>query len=209
MEGKFIVLEGIDGSGKGTLMHILRNYLLSKGYSNEEILITREPSESGFGIEVKKLLKEEKDPKANATKFLDLYVNDRKEHLKNEIIPALERGEIVLCDRYKYSTIVYQAIQGIPKDDIIELHEGMLIPDLVIIMDLPVDIALKRIGMDENRRQLEKFEQPGFLEKVRKGFKELPKLLPGENIIIIDSSKSIEKVAEKAKEELNRLIVEK
>ncbi len=208
MKGKFVVFGGIDGSGKGTLINILKNYLLGKGYSKDEILVTHEPSKSKFGKEIKRLLKVEKDPSANATKFLDLYVKDREEHLRKEVLPALEKGKIVLCDRYKYSTIVYQSIQGIPKEDIIELHAAMPVPDLVMILDLPVDIALKRIDADEKRRELEKFEKKQFLEKVRKGFKELPAVLPEENIIIIDSSKPIEKVAERAKEELNKLIVE-
>ena len=207
MKGKCVVIEGLDGSGKGTLINILKNYLLSKGYSNDEILVTQEPSKSKFGVEVKKLLKEEKDPSSNATKFLDLYVRDREEHLRNEIVPALEKGKIVLCDRYKYSTIVYQSIQGIPKEDIIELHEEMLIPDLVLILDLPVDVALGRIGADEKREELEKFEKKEFLQKVRAAFKKLPTGLPEENIIIINASLPIEKVAEKAKEELNKLIV--
>ncbi|MCR4335920.1 MAG: dTMP kinase [archaeon] len=196
MSGKFIVFEGIDGSGKGTIISEIRKFLVEKGIFENQILITAEPTNGFYGKKVRELLNTHVNPDVNAQQFLNLYVADREEHLGKEIIPALKKGKIILCDRYKYSTFVYQLIQGIELEKIIELHNGMAVPDLIFVLDLPVDVALQRIDSDSKRSVKEVFEKKEFLEKVRQEFLSLKEIFPEENIRIVDASKKIDEVTE-------------
>ncbi|MAG18326.1 MAG: dTMP kinase [Candidatus Diapherotrites archaeon] len=193
-KGIFVVWEGIDGSGKGTVISEIKKFIIKKGIPENQIIVTAEPTGGFYGKKVRELLNTHVNPDVNAQQFLDLYVADREEHLRKEIVPALKEGKIILCDRFKYSTFVYQLLQGIELEKINELHRGMLIPDLVFILDLPVDVALQRIESDSKRSKKEVFEKKEFLEKVRQGFLSLKEIFPDENIHIVDSSKNISEV---------------
>ncbi|MCR4368510.1 MAG: dTMP kinase [archaeon] len=195
--GFFCVFEGVDGSGKGTVISAVKNFLAAKGVSEEKVLLTAEPTSGFYGKKVRELLATSPRPDLNAKQFLDLYVADRKEHVEKVILPALLEGKIILCDRYKYSTFVYQSLQGIEVEKIRELHAGMPVPDLAIILDLPVETALERINSDSKRGGVDAFERKDFLEKVRRGFLDLPKVFPGEKISFVDASVPLAKVCEK------------
>ncbi len=190
----FVVFDGVDGAGKGTAVKGAKNFLLSKGVPEEKIVHTAEPTNGFYGKKVRELLASSPKPELNAKQFLDLYVADRKEHLEKVIDPALRENKIVLCDRFKHSTFVYQHLQGIPLEKIRELHEGMATPDLVFILDLPVEVAMKRIM---RRKKLDTFERAPFMEKVRQGFLGLKAIFPREDIVFIDASKSIGEVRAK------------
>ena len=198
MKGKFIVFEGIDGCGKGTVMKSLHNNLLEFD-KRFRILTTREPTYNQHGLQLRNMLKTEKDPLASAEKFLELHTKDRKEHLDKIIIPFLEgsTGEdknIVLCDRYYYSTIAYQGAQGIEIDKILEHNKEFLVPDAIFIFDLPSEEALKRVSNADGRDGFEKFEKDEFIEKVRQIYLDTPNLLPNQKIFVIDATKSKEEV---------------
>lgn len=197
MANLFIVLEGIDGSGKGEMMKRLEQHY-SKKY---KVLATGEPTDGRYGKEIRKLLKEETDPLSNKEKLLELYIKDREEHLKNQIIPFLKdgQGKILFCDRYYYSTIVYQNAQGIPINDLIESNKLFKKPDICFILDAPAELALKRII---DRGKEEKFEQLEFMKKLRKRFLELKSRL-NDKIMIIDASKRKEEVFDKLKQEID------
>ncbi|PIN85383.1 MAG: dTMP kinase [Candidatus Diapherotrites archaeon CG11_big_fil_rev_8_21_14_0_20_37_9] len=195
MKGLFVVFEGIDGSGKGTILRHAYDFLVAKGIKKENLILTAEPTPGFYGKKVRELLSTDVDPKVNAMQFLDLYVADRKEHIEKVLKPAIDSGKIILCDRYKYSTFTYQQIQGIPIEKISVLHKSMVVPNLVFILDVPADVALKRISSDSKRNTKEVFEKKDFLENVREGFLKSKKIFPNENIVIVDSSKSIEKVS--------------
>ena len=153
MKSLFIVIDGIDGSGKGEIIKRLQNEFFDKSKSNL-VLTTREPTASHFGKEIRKMLKESKDPKADNKKLLELYTKDRAWHLTNIIEPFLQQTEItpiVLCDRYYYSTIVYQHVQGIPLDDVIAANSIFRKPDITFIKDLPANE--KRKKKKEHRSQ--------------------------------------------------------
>lgn len=193
-KGKFIVLDGIDGCGKGTQIKLLANYLFDRDKKNH-IFLTREPYNSEYHTEIRKLLKEGINPKDNAELLAEFFVKDRKVHV--ELIgKLLESGIDVVCDRYKYSTLSYQQAQGIYLEKLLEMHKGVLIPDLAIIVDVPAEIALKRIAEDSNRPHKEVFEQKDFQEELRRNFLNLPAALPDENIIVIDGNKPITEVFE-------------
>lgn len=95
-KGKFIVFEGLDGSGQSTQSGLLRDFLIKKGY---KVLLTKEPTlNSKFGKKIKRVLN--KKERVSAKKLQELFTQDRKEHLEKTIIPALKKGEIVISDRY-------------------------------------------------------------------------------------------------------------
>jgi dTMP kinase len=201
MGGKFIVFEGIDGCGKGTMLSLAAKWLFSLEFDN--VLLTREPTYSGAGKQIRKILKSDQEPLTKAKLMLSLYVEDRKEHLEKVIKPALRLNSIILCDRYKYSTMCYQHAQGIPMEKIIALHRNMLIPDLVLILDVDVDIALERLSLKGSK---EKFEKRAFLEEIRENYLRLPKLLPNENIKVIDANGTINEVFERVKREISKVL---
>ncbi len=206
MAGKFIVFEGLDGSGKGTILTKAAQWLFNSSQANDNILLTREPTFSAAGKQIRKMLKSDEEPLSKAKQLLQLYLDDRKEHLNKCIKPALQLGSIILCDRYKYSTICYQQAQGIPVERIISLHSKMLVPDLVLVLDVEPETAIKRISSD--RQSFEKFEKGFFLEELRENYLALKKLLPSEPIKAIDANGSIQETFEKAKREISKALRE-
>ncbi|MBI2651702.1 dTMP kinase [Candidatus Woesearchaeota archaeon] len=198
----FIVLDGIDGSGKSEMAMLLHDYFLSKD-KKYSILATREPTNGVYGREIRNILANEKNPKENAEKLLELFIKDREEHLNKEIVPFLSKGhgiKIVICDRYYYSTIAFQSAQGLDIKSLIEKNKKFLKPDIVFIMDIEPKIALERI----NNREKEKFEQLEFMKVLRKKFLGLPSILK-DNIKVVNASKSQKDVFEEIKEEVNKL----
>jgi|SRR3989344_7391094 len=196
----FIVFEGIDGCGKGSQMQKLANYFSTKNKYNH-LLVTREPYKIR---EIREILKLDEPPEAKAEQLTNLFVQDRKEHIQDLIKPALEKNVIVISDRYKYSTIAYQAAQGQDIKKLVEMHKGMPIPDFVFIIDTDLDEAFERMKKDEIRDKEHKFEKSReFQGKVKENFLKLPALLPEENIIIINGNKAIEEIFEDVKKHLN------
>lgn len=197
-KGKFIVIDGLDGCGKGTQAKLLANYIFDRDKKNH-IFITREPYNSEHYAEIRRLLKEGVNPEDNAELLAELFVKDRRAHA--ELISSfLNRGIHIVCDRYKYSTFAYQQAQGIALEKLIEMHKGILTPDLAIILDVLVDVILKRIVKDGNRDYKEVFEQKDFQEKLREIFLSLPAALPNEKIVFIDGNKSVAEVFKSIKE---------
>ncbi|MEK6941567.1 MAG: dTMP kinase [archaeon] len=186
MEKNFVVFEGLDAAGKSLMAKKLKLFLEKNGFAGR-VFLTAEPSQSPFGKELREMLKSESSPKNNAQKFLELYVKDREFHLEHEILPTLNEGKIVLCDRFKYSTVVYQSVQGISVEKILQMHDGMVVPGLVLVLDIDPRLALKRIACSA-RGARDVFEREAFLQKAREKFLQLPKILPKENIKIIDAS---------------------
>jgi dTMP kinase len=190
----FLVFEGIDGSGKGTVIEMARRWLIKKGMAKEMVLVTHEPSDSESGRKAREILKKEKNPAERMDELLSLYMKDREEHLENEIKPALEKGMFVLCDRYRYSTVAYQAAQGADIAKLAEMNRRFLRPDACFILDIPPEQALERIGKDEKRPETEMFEREGFLEEVRGNFLRMPELFPKDSIIMVDATRGKEDV---------------
>ena len=203
-KGKFIVIDGIDGSGKGMQAKLLADYLFGRKKKNH-IFLTREPYNSEYYAEIRRLLKESVNPKDNAGLLAELFTKDRKVHA--ELIEEfLSRGIYVVCDRYKYSTLAYQQTQGVPLAKLIEMHKGILVPDLAIILDVPADIALERVLKDGNRSHKEVFEQKDFQEKLRQNFLALPAALPDEKIVVINGNRSVKEVFEAIKKETDKIL---
>ena len=137
---------------------------------------------------------------------MELFIKDRKEHLSKTIIPFLKNSSnneinIVLCDRYYYSTIAFQSAQGLDINETIKKNRKFKKPDIAFILDLEPSAALKRIEY----REKEKFEQLEFMKKIRENFLKLPRLL-NDNIRIIDSSMPLQEVFEDIKKELKKIL---
>ncbi len=204
VKGVFIVLDGLDGSGKSEMVKLLHNYLFSKS-KKYRILTTREPTNGAYGKEIRDILARETDPSINGQKLLELFIKDREEHLKNIILPFLNKSSnhevnIAICDRYYYSTIAFQAVQGLDMRMLIEVNKEFLRPDVAFILDIKPEVALERI----KGREKEKFEQLEFMSKLREKFLELPKFL-NDNIKVIDASKDKDVVFDNIKKEADKL----
>lgn len=153
------MLEGIDGSGKTEQVRRLGAWLASRGH---RVVSTREPTEGAHGRSYRSWARGDFD--ATPDEVLGFFLEDRREHLATVIRPALERGEIVVCDRYKDSTLAYQAAQGIDRGRLRALFDTAEFPapDLVLWLRLPVAKALARMGANATER----FERAEFLERV-------------------------------------------
>ncbi len=207
--GKFIVLEGIDGSGTTTQGPLLVKYLFEKMKRNVPVL-TREPTElSPHGKELRRRLEGKLLPGEEVIHdpayWASLFFNDRKWHVDKVISPSIGIGLQVISDRYKLSTIAYQSAQGIGMDELIKMHEGLPIPDLTLLLDVSAEIALARRGKDQHRTQ-EYFEGLETQRKVRNQYLlAAQNLSSSEKIVIIDASQTVEQVAAQIQQEVNKL----
>jgi len=203
-DGLFITFEGADGSGKTTQLKMLEEYLKSK---NKDFITTRDPGGTRLGTKLREILLNY-DGKIAPFCELFLYLADRAQHVDEVLIPSLNNGKIVLCDRYIDSTLAYQGYaRGLNTDEIINLNNLVthsLIPDLTLLFDIETGIAMKRIGDHKDRLES---EAAHFHEKVRMGYLDLAKKDP-ERIIVIDASKSIDEVYSKVITIINKFIQE-
>lgn len=187
--GRFIVFEGIDGSGKGTQFSMFADYLFKLNKYNH-IILTRNPWKSR---EIRGILRLEESAEKQAEKLAELFVNDRKEQASEIIVPNLRKGIDVISDRYLLSTICYQQAQGMSAEKLKLMHRGVLVPDLIFILDIPAEVAGKRIKKDSRFEQ--KFEKDlDFLERVRQNYLKTPELFPESNIVIIHGNQTPEEV---------------
>lgn len=194
MSGKFIVFEGIDGSGKSTLVLNLVK-LLWKHKKNDHILITREPTSGFYGQEMRRLLKEKVDPVTLGEKMLELNFKDKVNHVNNSIKPSLEKNYYVLCDRYMYSSYVYQGLQGITDERLKEIYKNLLRADVWFLLDLPPEKAITRLSGEKDI-----FEKVELLTKLREKYLALAELHNG---VILNAELPADKLAEECYQALN------
>lgn len=192
---KFITFEGGEGSGKSTVMKDVAARLTKEGY---KLVLTREPGGTPIAEEIRNVILDKDNTKMDPRTEALLYAASRRQHLVEKIWPALERGEIVLCDRYLDSSLAYQGgARGLGVDEVLSINmfatEGEY-PDLTLLFDLEPEEGLKRIeknkGREVNRLDLEKLE---FHKKVRDNFHALAKKY-STRYVVIDASKSLNEV---------------
>ena len=174
-KGFFITFEGIDGSGKSTQIRKLAKFLEDNGF---DIIITREPGGSVGGEEIRNLLLQGEVDRWSAETEILLFTAARRDHLERIILPALQDGKIVICDRFTDSTRMYQGMRGPKLRDLVDnLTEEVINcdPDLTIIIDIDPEISLRRAKSRETAE--ERFEDFGvdLQKKMRKGFIDLSK----------------------------------
>ena len=178
--GKFIVFEGIDGSGKSTLCDMLYNYYISKKFPAVKIF---EPTDGRWGKEIRKMLRNESPPSIQDQ--MRLFLLDREEDAEKNIKPALMEGKTVIMDRYYYSNAAYQGAMGLSPDFIIDKNIGLGFPepDRIYLIDIDPEAAIQRI-MKRNKKRTDFFEKKNFLKKVR----EIYHTIANERFLIIDGS---------------------
>lgn len=140
-QGLFIVLEGIDGTGKSTQTQSLAGWFREQG---REVVCSREPTDGPWGRQIRATAA---TGRLSPEDELELFLRDRKQHVEELISPALSAGKVVILDRYYFSTMAYQGCRGFDPAEIRRRNEAFAPkPDLLFILDLDVDIALSRIG---------------------------------------------------------------
>ena len=205
MPGKFITLEGIEGSGKSTSLETIQSFLESRDI---QYITTKEPGGGSIGKELRSLLLN-KESKISSEVELLLMMADRKNHLDNIVLPSLEKGTWVISDRYLDSTYAYQGggrgIDISKIDNLVNLL-NIPLPHLTLLFDLSPDIALERA---KNRSELDRFEQEplAFHGRIRDEYLRLSELHQ-ERIKIVDSSLNFGQVESQVKETLSNFLDE-
>lgn len=182
MKGKFVVLEGPDGSGQTTQAELLKHFLTKKGKS---VVLTKEPTkESEAGRKLSDVLNHRL--KLTPHEVQELFNEDRREHIKNLIIPSLNEGRFVISDRYFFSSMAYG-----PEDyDFEFVQRDFPIPDLTFILKVSPEECIRRIEF--RGRPVQFYETQRKLKKVMANYEKIPEKFP--NIYLINGEASIEEV---------------
>jgi len=194
-KGYFISFEGIDGSGKSTQIKKLARFLETLDF---DVIITREPGGSVGGEEIRNLLLQGQVERWSAETEILLFTAARRDHLERIILPAIDDGKIVLCDRFTDSTRMYQGMRGPNLRNLVDMLNEKVInrdPDLTIIIDIDPEISLKRAKSRKTAE--ERFEDFGveLQVKMRKGFIELAKEFSN-RIELVNGQQSVDRLAQ-------------
>ena len=205
MKGVFISFEGIEGTGKSTQAKLLAEYLREKGH---RVIQTMEPGGTRISLKIRELLLSLDSREMDHVTELLLYNAARVQHIKEVIEPALERGEIVITDRFSDSTVAYQGyargldLKLIDSLDVIATNK--LRPDITILLDIDVETGLARNKALNKGDRLE-LEDISFHERVRKGFIQIAAREPV-RIKVVDCSESLAGVHQKVVKILSELL---
>lgn len=185
-KGILIAFEGVDGAGKTTQVQLLANALREAG---EEVVVSKEPTDGIWGQKIRLSASTGRLP---LEEELEAFVEDRKEHIKNLIAPNLNKGKIVILDRYFYSTVSYQGSRGADFQKVeAQMKSFAPIPDMVFLLDINPEISLKRIS--EQRKEIpNQFEKLDTLNSVRKVFNIIEK--DDDEIWKLDGTKTIDTI---------------
>ena len=208
MRGKFIVFEGIDGSGKTTQINQLSKWLVSSNLipENNQLIITREPGGTTLGQSIRSLLLDtSRENSPDSITELLLYAADRAQHVNEIIRPSLNKGDWVISDRFCGSTLAYQGYGRKLNIKLIKDLETIatqgISPDITFLLDIPVEESIKRRANKKDDR-IEK-EGKKFLLNVSLGFKALSKQKQWKKISAMNSK---EKIISEIKSEIKKLI---
>ena len=194
LNGKFISFEGIDGCGKSTQAKILSDELTTYG---KKVLLTREPGGSKGAEEIRNLLLTGETDRWSAETEILLFTAARRDHLERTILPALEIGSTVICDRFSDSTRVYQGVTRGDLRDIVDQLDKTMIPrqpDVTVLVDLDPKIGLARaLRRSDNEARFEDFGLEMQI-KLREGFLTLANEFP-KRFIVVDGNRNESEVA--------------
>lgn len=205
MSGLFITFEGGDGTGKSTQVRLLTEWLAEQGRA---VVSTREPGGTEVGTALRDIVlhhRGEVDPRAEAL----LYAADRAQHIGTLVRPALERGDVVVQDRYIDSSVAYQGAGRVL--DAAEIKRislwatGDLIPDLTVLLDLPGDVARARLAKEQKTFDRLENEHDDFHERVRAGFLQLAADEP-HRFLVVDATQEIDQIAHVIRDRVGALL---
>ena len=208
MKGCFITVEGTDGSGKSTQIELLMKYLTDKGL---DIVFSREPGGTEISEKIREIILDIDNKNMTGTTEALLYAAARSQHVEEKIIPALEAGKIVICDRFVDSSIAYQgAARNLGADVIMQMNSFALhglMPDMTLFFDLSPEKGILR---KKNERALDRLEAEklDFHKRVYEGYRMLCKMYH-DRIVPIDADRSVETVHKDVVEAIDRLLKEK
>ncbi len=192
--GRFITFEGGEGAGKSTNVRMLCKAIKALGYS---VVTTREPGGSPGAEEIRRLLVEGATDRWDPVSEALLHFAARRDHVEQVIRPALQRGDWVISDRFTDSTMAYQGYgHGMARESIEALQSvtiGSLKPDLTLILDLPVELGLKRAGGRDNQETRYERMADGFHQRLRDGFLDIAAREP-DRCVVIDAKRALSAV---------------
>jgi len=213
--GLFITFEGIEGCGKTTQVGLAAEFLSSEGVLH---LVTEEPGATPLGANIRKLLLNRNSFSLNPEAELFLFLADRAQHVRDVILPALEKGKAVLCDRFSDASIAYQGFgRGLETGTVRMLDRfaaASLRPDRTFLFDLPAETsiarAMQRISGAARPSPEDRFEREeiGFHRRVREGYLELARKEP-DRFIVLDGAQDIPTIQRRVKAELMLLFRER
>lgn len=208
MRGLFITLEGPDGSGKSTIIKLLGDYLKDKGI---EFIMTREPGGTLIGEEIRNIVLDEKNTQMGFETEALLYAAARGQHVHEKILPSLEAGKLVLCERFMLSSLAYQGVgRGLGIENVKAINDFAIrgvYPDLILFFHVDPELTLERKTGELGGDRLEQ-EGNDFHRNVYEGYMELLNMYP-KNIKVIDATKSIEEVLKQSIIEVEALLTKK
>jgi len=188
--GKFIVFEGLDGSGQSTQAKLLAEFLRRE---KRQVLTTKEPTlNSAAGRLIRRVLDGKK--KMPPQKLQELFTQDRKVHLNGLIIPNLKKGKIVISDRYFFSSFAYGGLDA-PFSYLLKINDKFLLPDITFFIDSKPQTCFLRIKKRGRKQTF--FEEENKLKKVYQNYKKIIKKF--KNVVVIDGEKSIKKTHQEIK----------
>lgn len=197
MSGLFITMEGPDGAGKTTVIEQLIPLLEAR--TQGTITSTREPGGSRIAEDIRKIILDVKNQEMDVRTEAILYAAARRQHLADRILPTLQKGGIVFCDRFVDSSLVYQGIaRKIGVEAVAQLNDfatAGLTPQVTLYLDVPAEIGLERIQKARGNRQFDRLDQEGlkFHQMVRQGYLDLIPTDPN-RFVVIDATQSIDAV---------------
>lgn len=194
-KGVFITFEGGEGTGKTSQIKMVKDFLSSKGI---DCISTREPGGIDISEQIREVILNTKNTAMDYKTEALLYAAARRQHMVERVIPAINEGKVVLCDRFLDSSLVYQGYtRGLGIDEVLNINKYVIedyMPDLTIYLDIEPEKGLERIsknkGREINRLDLENID---FHNKVREGYKKLISMYDG-RIEEVDASESLEAV---------------
>ena len=204
-QGRFITLEGLEGAGKSTVVEFLADYLRK---ANIDFILTREPGGTKIAEVIRKVILDHYDETMHPDTEMLLYFSGRAQHLNQVILPALQKGQWVICDRFTDATYAYQGGgRGLSQEKISILEQwvqGEIRPDDTLLLDVAVTTGLNRIKKNRHLDRIEK-EEESFFEKVRDCYLERASQEP-KRFHIIDANKSVDEVKGQLEAVLQQII---
>ncbi|MFD0591078.1 dTMP kinase [Paenibacillus sp. GCM10027627] len=196
-KGFFVTIEGGEGAGKSSLIERLTNNMQQEGIS---VLVTREPGGISIAEKIRTIVLDTENTMMDARTEALLYAASRRQHLVEKVLPALQEGRLVICDRFVDSSLAYQGYaRGLGMEQVWSINRfaiGDLMPDLTLYMDVSPEIGLARIDQakqrEVNRLDLEKLS---FHEKVREGYLKLLDMYP-DRMVKVDAEQRPDQVLE-------------
>ncbi|MDD7282232.1 dTMP kinase [Floccifex sp.] len=204
-KGIFITFEGNDGAGKTTICLKIKEELEKRGYP---VVYTREPGGSKIAEEIREILLDTKNTEMDQRTEALLYAASRRQHLVEKVVPALNEGKIVLCDRFVDSSLAYQGYaRGIGMDEVWQINQFAIsdyMPQKTLFLSVSMETGQKRMNIrgDKNRLDLEAND---FHQKVRKGYDTLIEKYP-DRIVVIDAEPSVDVVFKNALDQVMKVI---